>query len=395
MSMARGTQLCMILAAAALVSCSKSAAEPAGPGSQSRRPIAVGYVVARASSVPIVQDLPGRVAAFEISEVRPQVSGIILRRLFQEGSIVHQGQTLYQIDPRIYRDAAAQASANLAGARASAQAANELVARYRPLTQLQFVSKQDYATALAQAGAANALVEQNAAALRTAQTNLHFTSVPAPITGRIGASVVTQGALVTAGQTDALTTITRLDPVYVDIQQAAADLLALRHSLARGGAEPTTAIVELLLPDGTVYPSKGTVQFSQVTVDQNTGAVTIRALFPNPQNVLLPGMFVKARFAQALNTQAFLVPQQGLSRNPQGEATVWVVGAGNRAMQRTVVADRTQGAFWVVTSGLAAGDRVITQGTTNLVPDALVRPVPADAPQRISTSPATPVRNPA
>jgi membrane fusion protein (multidrug efflux system) len=230
---------------------------------------------------------------------------------------------------------------------------------------------------------ANAAIAQNAAALRTAQINVRFTRVPAPITGRVGLSAFTEGALVTAGQTDALTTITRLDPVYVDIQQPAADLLALRNSLARGGVQPTAAQVRLLLPGGKDYGLTGTVEFSQVVVDQNTGTVTLRARFPNPGNILLPGMFVKARFAQAVDTQAILVPQQALSRNPQGNATVWIVGPGDKAVPKTVVADRTQGGYWVVTSGLQAGDKIITQGSGNLRPNAALRPVPADTPERI------------
>jgi membrane fusion protein (multidrug efflux system) len=371
-----------ILAAAsmlALAACTKSDAQT----SRSGGPVAVGYVVAQATSAPIVQDLPGRVAAFQIAEVRPQVSGVILRRLFQEGAIVHQGQTLYQIDPSLYHAAAAQASANLASARASAEAANALATRYKPLAQMQAVAQQDYTTAVSQARMANAAIAQNSAALRTAQINVNFTRVPAPISGRVGLSAFTEGALVTSGQADSLTTITRLDPVYVDIQQSAADLLALRRSLAQGGVQPTTAQVRLLLPDGTDFGVTGTVEFSQVIVDPNTGTVTLRASFPNPENILLPGMFVKARFAQAINTQAILVPEQALSRDPQGNATVWIVGTGAKAVQRTVIADRTQGAFWVVTSGLKTGDKIITQGTGNLRPNMVVKPVPANTAQRI------------
>jgi membrane fusion protein (multidrug efflux system) len=376
----------------ALAACTKSEAQTARSG-KAGGPVAVGYVVAQASSVPIVQDLPGRVAAFQISEVRPQVSGVILRRLFQEGAIVRQGQTLYQIDPSLYHAAAAQASANLQSARANAEAANALATRYKPLAQMQAVAQQDYTTAVSQARMANAAIAQNAAALRTAQINVRFTRVPAPISGRVGLSAFTEGALVTSGQTDSLTTITRLDPVYVDIQQSAADLLSLRRSLAQGGVQPTTAQVRLLLPDGTDYGVTGTVEFSQVIVDPNTGTVTLRASFPNPDNILLPGMFVKARFAQAIDTQAILVPQPALSRDPQGNATVWIVGPGNKAVQKTVVADRTQGANWVVTSGLQPGDKIITQGTGNLRPNEPVRPVSANAPQRIQAPPAKPVQS--
>jgi membrane fusion protein (multidrug efflux system) len=308
---------------------------------------------------------------------------VILRRLFQEGSVVHQGQTLYQIDPSIYNAAAAQAQANLQAARAQAEAARTLAARYKPLVQQQAISKQDYTNAVAQARQADASVAQQSAALRTAQINQRFTRVPAPITGRVGLSNVTEGALVTSGQTQALTTITRLDPVYVDIQESAADLLNLRQSLANGGAVPTSAQVHLILPDGSDYGSTGTVEFSEVVVDQNTGTVTIRARFANPQSILLPGMFVRARFAQAIDTSAFLVPQQAITRDPQGNATLFVVGPGNRAVQRTVVADRAVGTNWVVRQGLAPGEKIITQGTSNLKDGSQIKPVPASAPQRV------------
>jgi membrane fusion protein (multidrug efflux system) len=358
-----------------------------GHGGAFKGPITVGYVVIQQGSAPLEQQLPGRISAYQISDVRPQVSGVILRRLFQEGSMVHQGQTLYQIDPSIYNAQAAQASANLQSARAQAEAARTLAARYAPLVKEQAISKQDYTNAVAQARQADAAVAQNAAALRTAQINQRFTRVPAPISGRVGLSNVTEGALVTANQTNALTTITRLDPVYVDIQQSAADLLALRRALAQGGVVPTSAQVHLKLPDGSDYGYTGKVEFSQVVVDQTTGTVTLRALFPNPQALLLPGMFVTAQFAQAINTSAYLVPQQAISRDPQGNATLFVVGPGNRAVERTVVTARTMGPYWVVTQGLAPGEKVITQGTGNLRDGAQIRPVPASTPQKVQAPP--------
>ena len=354
-----------------------------GPGG----PTQVGFVVVEPGSAPIEQQLSGRVAAYQVSEVRPQVSGVILRRMFREGSLVRQGQTLYQVDPSIYNAQAAQAEANLRSSRASAEAARTRAARYRPLAEMEAISKQDYTDALAQARQADAAVAQSSAALRLAQVNQRFTRVPAPISGRIGLSNVTEGALVTANQADPLTTITRLDPVYVDIQQSAADLLALRQALGRGGTVPTTAQVRLKLPDGSSYGFSGTVEFSQVLVDQDTGTVTLRARFPNPQSVLLPGMYVTAEFAQAINTAAYLVPQQAVTRDPQGNATVWVVGSGNRASRRVVVADRTQGPYWVVTQGLARGEKVITQGTANLRDGAEIKPVPATSPQRVKAPP--------
>lgn len=350
-----------------------------GPGG----PPTVGFVVAQQGSAPIQQELPGRVAAFQASEVRPQVSGVIQRRLFEEGSIVHQGQTLYQIDPSIYAAQQAQAAANLQSARANSIAARTKASRYAPLAKMEAISKQEYTDALAQARQATAAVEQNSAALRAAQVNMRFTRVPAPITGRISLSNVTEGALVTANQVNALATITRLDPVFVDIQQSAADLLKLRQALAQGGAVPARAQVRLKLPDGSFYGYSGTVEFSQVIVDQGTGTVTVRARFPNPQSILLPGMYVTAEFAQAIQTSAILVPQQAVSRDPQGNATLFVVGPGNRAVQRTVVTERTSGTNWVVTEGLAPGEKVITQGLGTLKDGARIKPVPQSAPQPV------------
>ena len=380
------TMIRAVTLAAALLLTACGSSDPADKGGRGG-PIQVGYVVVQQGSAPLEQELPGRVAAFQVSEVRPQVSGVILRRLFQEGSVVRQGQTLYQIDPSIYQAQAAQASANVQSARASAVAARTRAARYKPLADMEAVSKQDYTDAVAQARQADASVAQNSAALRLAQVNLRFTRVPAPISGRIGLSNVTEGALVTANQADSLTTITRLDPVFVDIQESAADLLALRRALSQGGAVPTSAQVRLKLPDGSFYGFTGTVEFSQVLVDQGTGTVTLRARFANPQAILLPGMFVTAQFAQAVDTSAFLVPQSAISRDPKGNATLWVVGPGNRAVQRTIIADRTQGTYWVVTEGLAPGEKVITQGTANLKDGAPIKPVPASAPQRVKAPP--------
>ena len=381
-----------LLVALLLLGACGSAGDPQAGGGRGGRggpggPANVGYVVVQQGSAPIQQELPGRVAAYQVSDVRPQVSGVILKRMFTEGSIVHQGQTLYQIDPSIYAAQQAQASANLQSARASAVAARTRAQRYAPLAKMEAISKQDYTDAVAQARQADAAVAQNSAALRAAQVNMRFTRVPAPISGRISLSNVTEGALVTANQTDPLATITRLDPVYVDIQQSAAALLNLRQALAQGGAIPTSAQVRLKLPDGSMYGFTGTVQFSEVIVDQGTGTVTIRARFANPQSILLPGMYVTAQFAQAIQTSAILVPQQAVTRDPQGNATVFVVGPGNRAVQRTIVADRTIGTNWVVTQGLAPGEKVITQGTANLKDGAPIKPVPQSAPQRVKAPP--------
>ena len=252
---------------------------------------------------------------------------------------------------------------------------------------MQAVSKQDYTDAASQARQASAQVAQTKAALNTAQINLHFTNVPAPISGKIGRSLFTQGALVTASQADPLAVIQRLDPIYVDIQQSSADLLALRRSLAQSGVTPASADVRLKLEDGSDYGLVGKAEFSEEMVDESTGTVTLRARFPNPQGLLLPGMFVRAVFAQAITDNAILVPQAGLSRDPKGNATVLIVGPGNKAVERKVTADRAQGTDWVVTAGLKPGDKVIVQGTGKAKPGMPIKPVPANSPQKLTAKP--------
>ncbi|MDB5692048.1 MAG: efflux transporter periplasmic adaptor subunit, partial [Alphaproteobacteria bacterium] len=364
---------------------SDSAGNSSGGSGRSGRagaqgPPEAGYVVVKAGAVPIVAELAGRTAAFETSEVRPQISGVIRSRNFTEGSIVRQGQTLYQVDPSLYQAAAAQARANVANAVANRDAARTRAARYAPLARMQAVSQQEYTDARAQARVAEAVVAQNQAALQTANINLRFTRVPAPITGRIGRSLVTTGALVTANQTEALASIQGLDPMFVDIQQSSGQLLALRKAIAGGGAVPVRANVTLQLEDGSDYGYTGTLEFAEAVVDPSTGTVTLRARFPNPQGLLLPGMYVRARLVQQTIANAVLVPQAGVSRNPQGQATVMVVGPGNKAVQRQVTADRTLGDQWIVTAGLAAGDRVIVEGLGKIKPAQSVRPVPAGSP---------------
>lgn len=335
----------------------------------------------RSTTVPIMTELPGRINALRTAEVRPQITGVIVQRLFQEGSIVRQGQPLYQIDPSLYRAAVNQASANLASAQASAEAASAKAERYRPLAAEQAIAQQDYTDAAAAARQARAAVAQNRAALNTAQINLRFTHVPAPITGRIGRSLFTEGALVTNNQDDPLAVISMLDPIYVDIQQSSTDMLHLRRQLAQGGAAPMTAEVRLKLDDGSTYAHSGTVEFSEVTVDPGTGTVTLRARFPNPEGLLLPGMFVRASFAQSSVSSAFLVPQVALTRDAKGNAQVYVLSKDNKAIARPVTAEQTIGENWVVSSGLAPGDRVITQGLGKLRAGQPVKPVPESASQ--------------
>ncbi|MBH0113641.1 efflux RND transporter periplasmic adaptor subunit [Novosphingobium sp. YJ-S2-02] len=363
----------LLLACATLPACSGSEDDAArGP-----RETEVGYIVAKPSTVPISVSLSGRTVAFETSQVRPQVEGVIRKRLFTEGAYVKAGQTLYQIDPSIYRAQVNQANANLASARASAAAAKARAERLKPLAEMEAVAKQDYTDALADARVAEASIAQNKAALETAQVNLRFTTVPAPISGRIGRSLVTVGALASASQADPLAIIQRTDPIYVDLNQSAADLVGLRRRLARGGATPGSTEVTLHLDDGTEYEQRGTVKFSEVTVDEDTGTVTLRAQFPNPDGLLLPGMFVTASFDQARAPGAFLVPQAAVQRDFDGSAYLMVVGKDGKAERRKVTSDRTLGPNSVVTAGLKDGDKVITEGLNGLKQDAAIKPVPA------------------
>lgn len=373
----------ILIAALCLSACSGGG----GGEQQDRRggggPVEVGFVTVQPTSVPMTTELAGRVNPFQVSQVRPQVSGVLQRRLFTEGTIVRAGQTLYQIDQRLYRAAADEARANVQSARANADATRQRADRLKPLADMEAVAAQDYTDAAAAARQAQASVAQSSAQLATANVNLGFTTVPAPITGRIGRSLFTVGALVTANQADPLAVIQQLDPIFVDIQQSSAELVSLRRSLAGGGATPGTAQVTISLEDGSEYPRAGTVEFTEVMVDPDTGTVTLRARFPNPDGLLLPGMFVRARFAQSINTRAFLVPQQALARDAKGQATVYVVGPNNVATQRLVTAVQTQGTDWVVTNGLNPGDKVITQGINKLRPNAPIKPVPASTPQRV------------
>lgn len=371
-----------VAALLALAAC--SGGKDAGEGAKRKQGTpTVGYVVVQPTSVELVTELSGRTTAFESSDVRPQVSGIIRRRLFTEGSLVKRGQILYEIDPRLYRAAANEARANLQSARANSEAARTLAERYRPLAEMEAISRQDYTNALASSRQATASVAQTSAALETAQINLKFTTVPAPITGRIGRSLYTVGALVSASQADPLAQIQRLDPMFVDIQQSAADMLALRRTLGRGGIIATRGDVRLTLEDGEVYGPVGSVEFSETIVNRETGTVTLRARFPNPDGLLLPGMFVRARFAQAINQRAFLVPQTAIARDPQGNATLFVIGQDGRAMQKTVRTERPQGAYWVVTTGLNPGDRIVTQGLSKITPNQSVKAVPERTEEQI------------
>ena len=337
-------------------------------------PTPVGIIVVSEQPVTLTTELPGRTSAYETSDVRPQVDGIIRARLFTEGDYVRAGQPLYKIDPIPYQARVANAQAALAKAQASTIGAEGQVRRYAELVKRDFVSKQLYDDALAAAGAARADVKAQAATLRSAQIDLDRTTIRAPISGRIGRSMFTTGALVKAGQDDPLSTIQRLDPIYVDIQQSSADLLRLREQTIAGQVSADRAPVRLQLETGTMYPLVGTLSFADVTVDQTTGSQTIRAVFPNPQHLLLPGMFVRGQLSQGIQSRAILIPQRAVSRDDRGRPTVMIVGKNNMAELRVIQADRTSGDNWVVTGGLKPGDKVIVDAGPLLRPGIPVKP---------------------
>ena len=362
----RTASLTLVLALAACSGKPKPA--PKGPPE-------AGYVTMASAAVPVSTELTGRTAATTASDVRPQVDGIIQARLFEEGSLVRAGQPLYQIDPKPYRAARDQAAATLESARATYVAAQAQADRYRTLSDIQAVSKQQIDNTIASAREALATVHQDEASLETAQINLGYTIVRAPISGRISRSAVTPGALVTASQTTALATISQLDPIYVDITQSSDALIALRRSLAKGSLLASSATVHLKLQDGSDYPQAGTLEFAEVTVDEDSGTVTLRARFPNPNGDLLPGMFVRVEAPQGIVPNGILAPQQGITRDAKGAATALVIGADSKVVQRSVTVGETVGNNWLVTAGLKPGDRLIVEGSLNAHPGAVVKPV--------------------
>jgi len=345
------------------------------PPGDAKAPPEAGFVVLHAQRVPLTLTLPARTTAFETSEVRPQVSGIIRSRQFTEGAQVREGDVLYRIDARVYESAAEQARADLASAVATRDAARTRAERLTELAKSGVVAKQDLLDAQAQADAAAAAAQRASAALDAARLSLGFTQVRAPISGRIGRSLVTTGALVSAGQAEPLATIQRLDPIFVDIQQSSTALLTFRRQLSGGDLARASAEVNLILEDGSRYARPGVLQFAESVVDPATGTVTVRARFPNPDGLLLPGMYVRAEFAPIEAREAILAPQQGISRDVKGNATALVIGADDQAEQRQVIADRTVGDQWLVSSGLAAGDRLVIEGLGKIRPGQKVRPV--------------------
>ncbi|EIK96649.1 multidrug/solvent efflux RND membrane fusion protein [Pseudomonas sp. M47T1] len=339
-----------------LTGCNKEAAVPAQQTPQ------VGVVTLHPQSYTLTSEVPGRVTAFRIAEVRPQVDGVILQRLFKEGSDVKAGQQLYQIDPSVYQ-------ATLASAKASLASATSLADRYKQLIDEQAVSRQEYDNA-------KSTELQDQAALMTAQINMRYTKVLAPIDGRIGRSSVTEGALVTNGQTDAMATVQQLDPIYVDVTESSADLLKLRKALASGQLQKVGdngAKVKLTLEDGSAFNQDGTLEFSEVSVDESTGSVTLRAKFANPDHTLLPGMFVHAQLQAGVAATAILAPQQGVTHDLKGTPTALVVNADNKVELRELKASRTVGTDWLIEDGLHDGDRVITEGLQYVHPGDSVK----------------------
>ena len=346
-----------VLGVVLLTGCEHKAPPPAPP------PPKVSVVTVQAQAVPITTELPGRVAGYRYADVRPQVNGIILKRLFVEGSDVKAGQQLYQIDPAPYQASYDSAVAADASARA-------LWERYKPLAEANAVSKQDYDNAVASH-------LQAQAAVQTARINLIYTRVLSPITGRIGRSLITEGALVTANQADAIATVQQLDPAYVDVTQPITTLLRLKREAAAGLLQQNEAgktQVKIRLEDGSDYAHPGTLEFSEVTVDEGTGSVTLRALVPNPERLLLPGMFVREAIQEGVRQNAVLAPQQGISHDQKGQPNALVVGPNNTVELRTLETDRAIGDQWLVTSGLKPGDRIIVEGIQLAKPGAPVVP---------------------
>lgn len=370
-----GTAACVALVLA-LGACSR-AAPPAVSA-----PPQVTVVTVHRGSVPISVDLPGRTSAYLVAQVRARVDGIVQRRDFVEGSDVKAGQRLYQIDPAPYVAALNSAEAAVQKAQATLASTTAQAERYKVLVADNAVSKQDYDNAIASQGQSAADLATGKAAVDVARINLGYTSVVSPITGITGISLVTQGAYVQASSASLMTTVQQIDPIYVDLTQSSVEGLELRRDIANGTLRmsgPDRAMVKLFLEDGSEYPHPGKLQFTDITVDQGTGSVTVRAIFPNPRRVLLPGMFVRARVEEGVN-EAILVPQVGVTHDPQGQATALVVGADGKVVRKTLRLRGARGAQWIVDSGLEDGDRVIVAGVQRVSPGAAVTPVEGEAP---------------
>ena len=369
----RARPLFSVVALAALAGCGGATAPPQGTGA-----VPVTVVTLATRTVTLTRELPGRTSPYLVAEVRPQVDGIVAKRLFTEGSLVRAGQPLYQIEDATYRADAESARAALARAQATLVTAQLNAKRSAELVKIDAVSRQDDENAAAALRQAEADVKAAQAAADRAEVVLGYARITSPIDGRIGKSSVTQGALVTAKQADPLATVQRLDPIYVDVSQSSAELLALRRALADGKLQGTRDLpVTILLEDGTRYAHDGKLAFSDVTVDPGTGSFLLRVVVPNPENVLLPGMYVRAVVGDGERRDALLVPQPGVARDMKGQTTAMVVGAGNKVEVRPVHVSRSVGDQWLVEDGLAAGDRVIVEGLQKVRPGAPVQPTEA------------------
>lgn len=376
--------LSVLAGALLLAACGASQTPGAakGPGG-AMPPAGVGVVIAQAEAVPMAVELPGRTTPYLIAEVRPQVTGILGKREFVEGSDVRAGATLYQIDPATYKAAQDSAQAGLARAEANLDAARVKGSRYAELVKIDAISKQANDDAQAVVKQAEADVAVARAALDRAKIDLGYTRVSAPISGRIGRSAVTAGALVTANQASAMATIQQLDPIYVDVTQSSAELLRLKRDLDAGRLQRTrdrSVPVRLVLEDGTPYVGEGRLAFSEASVDPTTGSVTLRAIFPNPRKELLPGMYVRAQLTQGTRQSAITVPHAAVSHDPRGKALVMIVNTENKVEARPVETAQSLGDKWVVTQGIAAGDRVIVEGLQKIRPGMPVQAQPAGAP---------------
>jgi membrane fusion protein (multidrug efflux system) len=379
-----------LTASATLAACGP--APHHGPPPTEKTP-SVGYVVLKPDKVALTTELPGRIAPMLIADVRPQVTGLIQTRNFTEGGEVRAGSLLYQIDPAPYRAALDSAKASLAKAQSSLGLAKIKAARYQELVAIRAISQQDFDDAAASVQQAEADIASAQASCETARINLAYTRITAPVSGRIGRSSVTPGALVTSNQTTALATVQKLDPVYVDVTQSSTAILRIRREIGQGGVSAASPQVKvgLMLEDGSRYPLDGTLQFSDVTVDQSTGAVTVRAVFPNPKAELLPGMYVRAIVTEAMQDQALLVPQQAVTRDATGQAVAYIVGHDDKLEVRALTLGRAIGDRWVVDQGLEPGDRLIVDGAQKATPGALVVAIPILAsPSSASASASVP-----
>ncbi|MFC3506066.1 efflux RND transporter periplasmic adaptor subunit [Acinetobacter pseudolwoffii] len=365
---------CALATSLALVGCSKDPKEGQQAGTQQQMPpTEVGVLVAQPQSVEQSVELSGRTTAFEISEVRPQASGVVLKRLFTEGSYVREGQALYEIDSSTNRATVDNARAAIARAEANLGVLRVKEGRYRQLVGTNAISKQEYDDIVAQVKLAEADLNANRATLRNAEINLGYSTVRAPISGQTNRSSVTAGALVTANQPEPLVTIQRLDPIYVDINQSSAELLRLRQQLNKGDLNSSNNTkVKLKLEDGSIYPIEGRLAFSDASVNPETGTVTLRAVFPNKNHLLLPGMFATAQIVQGEVPNAFLIPQAALTRTPTGQAMAMLVGADGKVAPRPVTTTGSQGNNWIVTEGLNPGDKVIVDGIAKVKPEQQV-----------------------